>query len=159
MEKSGGKGPSQRMRISHDWGDQCKIGEDFVDILSDEEALEDEANEGENPTWFLPKGKTRHRPPVTKFTFHPHVKRGTTDPHKMKTRNGKKRKKADDTEPKRNGYEENKTKSSNSVDDFNIRRKLQIKLGEADEIMSSLSHTGSPNTRRTKAQSTSHCHH
>ena len=143
MEKSDGKGPSQGMRISRDRGDQCKIGEDFVDILSDEEALEDEANEGENPTWFLPKGKTRHRPPVTKFTFHPHVKRGTTDPHKMKPRNGKKRKKADDTEPKTNGYEENKTKSSNSVDDFNIRRKLQLKLGEADEIMSSLSHTGS----------------
>ena len=91
MEKSDGKGPSQGMRISHDWGDQCKIGEDFVDILSDEEALEDEANEAENPTWFLPKGKTRHRPPVTKFTFHPHVKRATTDPHKMKPRNGKKK--------------------------------------------------------------------
>ena len=25
MEKSNGKGPSQGMRISHDWGDQCKI--------------------------------------------------------------------------------------------------------------------------------------
>ena len=80
MEKSDGKGPSQGMRISHDWGDQCKIGEDFVDILSDEEALEDEANEAENPTWFLPKGKTRHQPPVTKFTLHPDKKRATTDP-------------------------------------------------------------------------------
>ena len=57
MEKSDGKGSSQGMRISCDWGDQCKIGEDLVDILSDEEALEAEANEAENPTWFLPKEK------------------------------------------------------------------------------------------------------
>ena len=61
----------------------------------------------------------------------------------MKPSNGKKRKKADDTEPNTNGYEENQSKSSNSVDDFNIRSKLQCKLGEADEIMSSQSRIGS----------------
>ena len=90
MEKSDGKGPSQGMRISHDWGDQCKIGEDFMDILSDEEALEAEANEAENPTWSLPKGKTRHWPPATKFTLPPNKKRATKDPPKKKPSNGKK---------------------------------------------------------------------
>ena len=43
MEKSDVKGP------------QWKIGENFVEILSHEEALEAEANEAENPTW---KNKT-----------------------------------------------------------------------------------------------------
>ena len=55
---------------------------DFVDILSDEESLEEEVNEAENPTWFLPKGKTRHRQPVTKFTLHPDKRRATKDPIK-----------------------------------------------------------------------------
>ena len=40
IEKSDGKGPSQGMQISCDRGEQCRIGEDFVDILSDDEALE-----------------------------------------------------------------------------------------------------------------------
>ena len=54
-----------------------------------------------------------------------------------------KRKKADDTEPNTNGCEYSNSKSSNLVDDFNIRSKLQHKLGEAEEIMSSQFHIGS----------------
>ena len=60
LEKSDGKGQSQGMRITHDCGDQMKISVDFIEILSDEETLEAEANETGNPCWYLPKGKTRH---------------------------------------------------------------------------------------------------
>ena len=52
MEMSGGKSSSQGMRISRDRGDQYKIEEGLVEILSDEESVEAEANEAENPTWF-----------------------------------------------------------------------------------------------------------
>ena len=95
IEKSDGKGPSQGMQISCDRGEQCRIGEDFVDILSDDEALEQEANEADNPTWFLPKRKTKHRPPATKFTLPPENKNTSKDPPKKKQRTGNKRKKDD----------------------------------------------------------------
>ena len=55
----------------------------------------------------------------------------------------KKRKKTDDTEAYTNGCEDSNSKSSNLVDDFNIRSKLQCKLGETEEIMSSQFHISS----------------
>ena len=48
--------------MAHDKSQQIKIAEDFVDIASDEEALEQEAMESENPSWYIPKRKTKHRP-------------------------------------------------------------------------------------------------
>ena len=52
--------------MAHDKGDKIKIAEDFVDIASDEEALEQEAMESENPSWYIPKRKTKNRPPENK---------------------------------------------------------------------------------------------
>ena len=49
--------------MPHDKSHQIKIAEDFVDIVSDDEALEQEAMESENPSWYIPKRKTKHRPP------------------------------------------------------------------------------------------------
>ena len=66
IEKTSGRGPSQGVRMAHDKGDQIKIAEDFVDIASDEEPLEQEAMEAENPSWYIPKRKTKHRPPENK---------------------------------------------------------------------------------------------
>ena len=66
IEKTCGRGPSQAVRMARDKGDQIKLAEDFVEIASDEEALEQEALEAENPSWYIPKRKTKHRPPVAK---------------------------------------------------------------------------------------------
>ena len=62
IEKTSGRGPRQGARMACDKGDQIKIAEDFMDIASDEEALEQEAMESENPSWYIPKRKTNHRP-------------------------------------------------------------------------------------------------
>ena len=35
-------------------------------IASDEEALEQEAMEAENPSWYIPKRKSKHRPSENK---------------------------------------------------------------------------------------------
>ena len=62
IEKTSGRGPSQGVRMAHDKAEQIKLAEDFVAIASDEEALEQEAMEAENPSWYIPKKKT-NRPP------------------------------------------------------------------------------------------------
>ena len=66
IEKTSGRGPSQGVRMARDKIHQIKIAEDFVDIASDDEALEQEAMESENPSWYIPKRKTKHRPPENK---------------------------------------------------------------------------------------------
>ena len=66
IEKTSGRSPSQGVRMAHDKGDQIKIAEDFMDIASDEEALEQEAMKSENPSWYIPERKTKHRPSENK---------------------------------------------------------------------------------------------
>ena len=125
IEKSDGEGPSQRMWISCDRGEQCRIGEDFVDILSDDEALEQEANEANNPTWFLPKRKTKHRPPAMKFTLPPEKKNTSKDPPKKKQRTGNKRKKDDVNEVPLDVCEDIDVTKSN---DFQKKKQVAVQI-------------------------------
>ena len=55
IEKTCGRGPSQALRMARDKGDQIKLAENFIEIASDEEALEQEALEAKNPSWYIPK--------------------------------------------------------------------------------------------------------
>ena len=51
--KSTGRGPSIAVRNSRDCQEQIKIAENFINILDDEEALRQEAEEAENQNAFL----------------------------------------------------------------------------------------------------------
>ena len=66
IEKTSGRGPSQGVRMARDKSHQIKITEFFVNIASDDKALEQEAMESKNPSWYIPKRKTKHRPPAYK---------------------------------------------------------------------------------------------
>ena len=66
--KSTGRGPSVAVRNSRDHQEQIKIPEDFADVLDDEEALRQEAEEADNPHAFIPRGNAKHRPPKKKLT-------------------------------------------------------------------------------------------
>ena len=93
IEKTSGRGPCQGVRIARDKGDQIKIAEDFMDIASDEEALEQEAMESENPSWYIPKRKTKHRPSENKFKIFSEQnakKQGQGKKKQLKGRNKKK---------------------------------------------------------------------
>ena len=61
--KSTGQGQSKVVRNSRDRQEQIKITEDFVNILDDEEALCQEAEQAENPNAFIPRGNAKHKPP------------------------------------------------------------------------------------------------
>ena len=52
--KSTGQGPSKAVWNSRDGQEQIKIAEDFANILNDEEALCQEAEQAENPNAFVP---------------------------------------------------------------------------------------------------------
>ena len=96
--KTSGRGPSQGVGMSCDKGDQIKIAEDFMDIASHEEALEQEAMEAENPSWYIRKRKTKHRPPENKSKILSEdnakkVSKGKRKQNKMKGNNKKKGKK------------------------------------------------------------------
>ena len=58
--KSTDRGPSIVVRNSRDGKEQIKIAEDSANILNNEEALREEA---ENPNAFIPRGNAKHRPP------------------------------------------------------------------------------------------------
>ena len=67
LEKSTGHGPTQAVRASHDRSEQVTIGEEFVEIISDEEAIEEEARQAWEPAGFIPKKKCKHRPKQVKL--------------------------------------------------------------------------------------------
>ena len=66
--KSTGRGHSIAVRNSRDCQEQVKIAEDFANILDDEEALRQEAEEAENPNGPIARGNAKHRPPKKNLT-------------------------------------------------------------------------------------------
>ena len=67
LEKSTGRRPTQAARVSRDRSEQVTVGEEFVEILSDEEAIKEEARQGWEPAGFIPKKKCKHRPKKVKL--------------------------------------------------------------------------------------------
>ena len=67
LEKSTGHGPTHTAHTSHDRSEQVTVGEEFVEILSDEEAIEEEARQAWEPAGFIPKKKCKHRPKQVKL--------------------------------------------------------------------------------------------
>ena len=61
LEKLTGHGPTQAVCASHDRSEQVTIGEEFVEIISDEEAIEKEARQAWELAGFIPKKKCKHR--------------------------------------------------------------------------------------------------
>ena len=49
LETSTGCGPTQAVRASHDRSEQVTVGEEFVEIISDEEAIEEAARQAWEP--------------------------------------------------------------------------------------------------------------
>ena len=67
--KSTGRGPSKGVRDARDRREQIRIAEEFVNILEDDDAIRQEAEEALNPATFIPGGKAKHKPPKKdKFT-------------------------------------------------------------------------------------------
>ena len=67
LEKSTGDGPTQAACASRDRSEQVTVGEEFVEILSDKEAIEEEARQSWKPAGFIPKKKCKHRPKQVKL--------------------------------------------------------------------------------------------
>ena len=63
-----GCGQSAGVRNSKDRAQQIKVGEDFVNILDHEEDVLAEAEQGNNPSMFIPKIDAKHRAPKKRFT-------------------------------------------------------------------------------------------
>ena len=63
-----GHGQSAGVRNSKDRAQQIKVGEDFVNILDHEEDVLAEAEQGNNPSMFIPKSDAKHRAPKKRFT-------------------------------------------------------------------------------------------
>ena len=67
LETSTGRGPTQVVCASHDRSEQLTVGEEFVEIILDEEAIEEEARQAWEPAGFIPKKKCKHRPKELKL--------------------------------------------------------------------------------------------
>lgn len=63
---SSGRGPNEAARAAKERRAQIKEAEEFVQIWDDEEAMEREAEQALNPHTYIPKGKSKHRPPADK---------------------------------------------------------------------------------------------
>ena len=60
--KSTGRGPNKSVRNARDRREQIRIAEEFVNILEDDDAIRQEAEEALNPVTFIPRGKAKHKP-------------------------------------------------------------------------------------------------
>ena len=66
LEKSTGCGPTQAAHASHDRSEQVTVGAEFVKILSDEEAIKEEARQAWEPAGFIPKKKCKQSTDLNK---------------------------------------------------------------------------------------------
>ena len=66
--KCAGHGQSAGVRNSEDRAQQIKVTEDFLNILDHKEDVLAEAEQGNNPSMFIPKSDTKHRVPIKRFT-------------------------------------------------------------------------------------------
>ena len=80
LEKSTCHGPTQAVHASCYRSEQVTVGEEFVEIISDEEAIE-EARQALEPEGFIPKKKCKHRPKQVKLVQEENTqKKFTTKP-------------------------------------------------------------------------------
>ena len=63
MLKCVSRGQLAGVRNSKDRVQQIKVSEDFVNILDHEEDVLAEAEQGNNPSMFIPKSDAKHRAP------------------------------------------------------------------------------------------------
>ena len=141
IENTSGRGPSQGVRMVSDKGGQIKIAEDFMDITSDEEALEQEAMESVSPSWCIPKRKTKHRPPENKSKFLvKKMQRKWVKENQMKGKNKKKGKEIneeeeDDEQEEEDDEQEEQVEEEEHRDERRNENKLQRKLKIAADIV------------------------
>ena len=97
LETSTGCGPTQAVHASCDRSEQVTIGEEFVEIISDEEAIE-EGRQAWEPAGFIPKKKCKPRPKQVKLVQEESTqKKLTTKPVTTKDRKSRKCKAQEET--------------------------------------------------------------
>ena len=64
--KSSGRGQSVGTHLLQDQLDQIKVAVDFSNIMDDAEAIRAQAEEVINPSSYMPKKKTKFKPPLEK---------------------------------------------------------------------------------------------
>ena len=67
--KAPGRGMCRSEKIAKDHAEQMKIAQDFANIFDNIEDVLMEAEEGNNPSMYIPKAQSSHRAPKVKHTY------------------------------------------------------------------------------------------
>ena len=134
LEKSTGHGLTQAVHASHARSEQVTIGEEFVEIISDEEATEEEARQDWEPAGFTPKKKCKHILKQVKLVQEESTqKKLTTKPVASKDQKSRKCKAPEETnqeveESKEESNVEASTQARNNLPNHSaqMNKKLQI---------------------------------
>ena len=141
LEKSTGHGPTQAVHVCRDRSEKVTVGEEFAEVYSDEEAIEEETRQAWEPAGFIPK-KCRHRSKQVKLLWEESTqKKFSTKPVTTKEqKNSKKCKPSEEgnEEMETGGIAETNDERINNLPNHVAQRKK--KLQEAADVIQGLRH-------------------